>query len=110
MLQSQSQLSDWLHLVQIISLHSCIYVFLDRDFTHTETQRKFGNIDKNYHKIIEEELIVGSYVDIWVEAHAGKSSCTSPRTSRILKDTGDGHCYIQALSETLILRDNEHVC
>ncbi|KAK5606061.1 hypothetical protein CRENBAI_000924 [Crenichthys baileyi] len=48
---------------------------------------KFGNIKENRTELNEEVLIVGFKVDIWVEAHAGSSICTSNITSGILSDT-----------------------
>ncbi|XP_023138044.2 leukemia inhibitory factor receptor [Amphiprion ocellaris] len=48
---------------------------------------KFGNIEGNSIKIVEEELIRARPVDIWVEAYVGDSNCTSTRRSVILEDT-----------------------
>ncbi|XP_038147544.1 interleukin-12 receptor subunit beta-1 [Cyprinodon tularosa] len=47
----------------------------------------FKNIKENRKEINEEILIVGDKVDIWVEAHAGDSVCTSPIRSGILRHT-----------------------
>ncbi|XP_047192897.1 interleukin-6 receptor subunit beta isoform X4 [Scophthalmus maximus] len=42
-------------------------------------ETKFGGIKTTRHHIIEELLIRYRAVYIWVEAHVGNSSCTSPR-------------------------------
>ncbi|XP_047192895.1 interleukin-6 receptor subunit beta isoform X2 [Scophthalmus maximus] len=44
-------------------------------------ETKFGGIKTTRHHIIEELLIRYRAVYIWVEAHVGNSSCTSPRRS-----------------------------
>uniref|UniRef100_A0AAQ5ZG98 Fibronectin type-III domain-containing protein n=1 Tax=Amphiprion ocellaris TaxID=80972 RepID=A0AAQ5ZG98_AMPOC len=64
----------------MLSLHSCIFLFL-------RSGTKFGNIEGNSIKIVEEELIRARPVDIWVEAYVGDSNCTSTRRSVILEDT-----------------------
>lgn len=53
------------------------------------SETKFGNIKKNYTEIIEELLIRRRPVDIWVKAHVGNLSCTSPRRSVVLSHIGN---------------------
>ncbi|XP_070816930.1 leukemia inhibitory factor receptor [Chaetodon trifascialis] len=48
---------------------------------------KFGSIKKTWSLFNEEQLIRYRPVDIWVEAHAGNSSCTSTRRSVVLGQT-----------------------
>ncbi|KAM4575223.1 interleukin-12 receptor subunit beta-2 [Fundulus diaphanus] len=48
---------------------------------------QYRNNKENHIQLSEERLIVGFKVDIWVEAHAGNSTCTSPKRSGILEHT-----------------------
>ncbi|XP_071767838.2 interleukin-12 receptor subunit beta-1 [Centroberyx gerrardi] len=51
-------------------------------------EKEFEGIDKNWKSQLNEEaLIKDRPVYIWVTAHTGNSSCTSPRTSVVLRNT-----------------------
>lgn len=52
--------------------------------------KKVGSIKKTRYELKEEQLSLNREVPIWVEAHAGNSTCTSTRTSAVLKHTGAG--------------------
>ncbi|XP_071380690.1 interleukin-6 receptor subunit beta isoform X2 [Centroberyx affinis] len=66
-------------------------VTYDLYFNTTESpfkEKEFEGIDKNWiSQLREEALIKDRPVYIWVTAHTGISSCTSPRTSVVLSNT-----------------------
>ncbi|XP_062250686.1 interleukin-12 receptor subunit beta-1 isoform X2 [Platichthys flesus] len=55
-------------------------------FTLYFNKTKFEVFNKTWLKIPEEKLIRRREVFIWVEAHVGNSSCSSPRRSVVLND------------------------
>lgn len=64
--------------------------FFGSDSSEIASKYKIGDIKENHIELGEERLIVTLRVDMWVEARAGKSICTSPIRSGILQHTGTG--------------------
>ncbi|XP_061539096.1 interleukin-12 receptor subunit beta-1 [Phycodurus eques] len=54
---------------------------------HFSSDIRFENIQETRKQINDEDLIKYKHVDIWVEAQAGESVCTSTSTSVILSET-----------------------
>ncbi|XP_027884538.1 interleukin-12 receptor subunit beta-1 isoform X2 [Xiphophorus couchianus] len=61
--------------------------FYFNDSSEIASKYKIGDIKENHIELGEERLIVTLRVDMWVEARAGKSICTSPIRSGILQNT-----------------------
>ncbi|XP_054911595.1 interleukin-12 receptor subunit beta-1 [Poeciliopsis prolifica] len=61
--------------------------FYFNDNSENAPNEKIGDIKKNHIELGEERLIVTLRVNMWVEARAGKSICTSPVWSGILQHT-----------------------
>lgn len=54
------------------------------------------NLEENRTEIIEERLTVKYNIDVWVEARARNSSCTSLRWSGVLEHAGTDDSYVDA--------------
>nr|XP_015826295.2 interleukin-6 receptor subunit beta isoform X2 [Nothobranchius furzeri] len=83
---------------EVASIYICEWSFNTNESDVTFTlyftdifgiEKKIENIKKNHKNIIEEEedLTVSDRVDIWVEAHVGNATCTSPNVSGLLIDS-----------------------
>ncbi|KAF6734362.1 Interleukin-12 receptor subunit beta-1 [Oryzias melastigma] len=72
------------------------------------SEKKFGETKENPYDFVAEQLIVGSKIDIWIEAHTSSSNCVSPKWSGVLMDRvkymAPQNISVSWLTNSLILR------